>query len=310
METPTYVPLQPSTRGLEEVSVSGSQKTAMSAVIVVVSIIAVVLVAVVTWYFIQDPWEYPASTTSTINRDYYKEQYSYYSWSPSHQAPYLLLHLFASSGNVMYVPQAAVYYKEDRGTMSVGQYAPLFQLEMQYVGDMVGVSRLRKKGVVLSMFDVLEQWNRQHFFPDIEKQTINKLSSDTKCLPSQVTHRVSLGNEKVPTYLSHVPFAYLSFLYQNGPSSTKELVGTHMKLISVNVDRLTHCIILSFIIHVGNSATQSFFQRLINDSHNSAAASVATADIFHCYQIECNVYNPQWARTVFAELDKEIFTWN
>lgn len=111
---------------------SVTQKTAIGAVIVVISIIAVLLIASVTYYFTTDPWEKGDSTQSTVNRNYFREQYSYYAYSPPHQTPYILLHLYAPCGDIHFVPETVINWNSKSKNHSEARYSPLLKFSSKW----------------------------------------------------------------------------------------------------------------------------------------------------------------------------------
>jgi hypothetical protein len=285
-----------------------TQKTAIGAVIVVISIVAVLLIASVTFYFTTDPWEKNdyAQSQATINRNYFKEQFAYYAYSPTHQTPYLLLHIYAPMGNLHLVPWTVMNWsgkttreKKDE-LLSI---SPVFEIKFQMLGEMIGLSRLRKRGVCVSSYEVLERWKREQFFPSLEKEEVEWSQFG---LPHFAKQQILLRSMDI-----QMPIAMISCLYQSTPHQNSDIrVQTLCKVISAEIHQNNSTISLFFVPCLESQETLLFFNNLMDEKMNPSPPVSGSGEVpFRCFQLEAYFYNPEWASTVFHNLQEKIYAW-
>lgn len=287
-----------------------TQKTAIGAVIVVISIIAVLLIASVTYYFTTDPWEKGDSTQSTVNRNYFREQYSYYAYSPPHQTPYILLHLYAPCGDVYLVPETVMNWNSKTKNYSEARYSPIFQIQFKMLGEMLGLSRLRKRGLCLSSYEVLEHWKQEQFFPFYEKEEI---VWSQEGLPSFVKNQLFLKSVDI-----QVPIAALSWLFQPSDESTETRIHVFCKIISAEIFQEDSVICLFFVPSPENALTEEFFRSILQEMPQERKYENTTENTsvnannfsFRCSRLEAFFYNPEWAHTVLTGIYEKRLLWN
>lgn len=316
--TPTYIPLpglsspaqktpkptitdssQVKTTTTAVITQDMNQKAAVGAIIVVISIVAVIVISVVTWYFVQDPWEAAQSEDSSLNKDYFKNQESFYSWSEMHQSPYVLMHLFAPTGNILHLKHNITsWMAHPTPVSSEKHYAPIFELHLNHASNLIGLSRLRKKGVYLTTADILAKWKREHFFPDYNITSLDRMQPDAKQIPDSVTSELALGEN-----MTSQPLALISFLYQPGEVSSERRVSCYAKILgweaNPSSDPQSKCVLYLNIV-LENQDTREFFLQLMQKIPHSL-------DIYHAFRLEVYVYNPQWSSLVFPESMDKVF---
>lgn len=305
---PTYVPLLPAGPPVPSeaapavksaVANEFSHKTAMGAVIVVISIIVVIIISVVTWYFLQDPWEQPQTEDSTLRKDYYKEQINFYAWDRLHQSPYLLLHLYAPIGHISHSPSLIANWQS--------VLAPIFEFRFHMSTEMIGLTRLRKKGIQLSALDVVEKWKRDRFFPIPEKRDVNHL--ETKGIPKSVEY------EFMADSLEKFPYALFTFIWQE-PETKKEIkLATHVHILTCTTSHLPSGNEIVFYVNplLENTDTYNFFKSLMQTTPVPQSSSPLSEkeplpeSYPQFFGLEAMIYNPQWSIQTHSNTPSMLF---
>lgn len=280
-----------------------SQKVTIGVVIVLLSIFAIIVIALVTWYFIQDPWEYPKDERSSIHKNYYKDQFSYYAWSALHQSPYILLHIYSPRGTLKYVPQSVMTWPMKQNDLKMKQYNPIFELYCENMTDMIGLSRLRKKGVLVNSHQILMQWKKENFFPLPKRKTVDPLHVNVNFLPKEIKNEIEFDCN-----FNSIPTASLLCRYQPGDNTTEETLSGRIKILSCSQegnDVVTGSISFYIVFLIENKNQTSTLDSLIRNSNLNSTVPT-------CDQIELSIYNPEWAEIVFAGNHLQIpqYIWN
>ena len=291
-----------------------SQKVTVGVVIVLISIIAIIIISVVSWYFLQDPWEYPKNEESSLNKDYYKDQYSYYAWSHLHQSPYILLYIYAPQGYIHFVPQTVMTWihnpaegENKHEQFQIKEYQPIFEICFLNMSQMIGLSRLRKKGQIVNANELLLQWKSENFFPCFQRKTIDRFSNTTSTshrdqdLPKEVKNEIQFNCQ-----FENIPLGLLSFRYQHGDSSTEQNFVSKVKILSCNCTD-EHYQTGSILFYISFVIESEYQKKFLNQL---TVLSDGSSTLPTCDQLELQIYNPEWASIVFSQNKSNLNFYN
>ncbi len=189
-----------------------NNNAATAAIIVSASIILLVLIATVTYYLTVDPYEnahegLPANEKkrgyyrggSLLGKKYYKEQLNWFAYGHTHQTPRILMHFQAAFGQL-----------KDGSPNPINT---LNSLVLSGLSDMIGVTRLKRRGQIKNALDVARPWIEHGFFATVNPEE-NEFPIATLIMIQGVSsvrsislikiHNLSLDDQKKEISLSFV----------------------------------------------------------------------------------------------------------